>query len=92
MNPVKVENLEFVFDAVINASKYDEWTHYTKVLNKPPASQKAVDVVAVETTDPPEITWLIEAKDFRIIRLTSNSRNKSFPYSRRVSSCLKICQ
>ncbi len=67
MPTVHVDKLPFDFDAAWAADKYDEWDHYTQVFNKPPASQKAMDVVAVETSSDPQVTWLIEAKDFRVI-------------------------
>jgi len=66
MPSIPVENLTFAFDAAIDADKYDQWNHYTQVWNTHPASQKAVDVVAVETSAAPQVTWMIEAKDFRV--------------------------
>lgn len=71
MPTVTEQNLKFFFDAAIDAQKYDTWTHYTAVLNRAPASQKAVDIVAVETSAAPVVAWLIEAKDFRIVDPTS---------------------
>jgi hypothetical protein len=67
MGTVPVENLLFTFDAGTEAQKYDTSTHYREVWNKPPASQKAVDVVAVQNTTVPTTAWMIEAKDFRVV-------------------------
>ena len=67
MPTVTEQNLTFVFEDAIDSQKYDAWTHYTGVWNKHPASQKAVDVVAVQTSAAPVTTWMIEAKDFRIV-------------------------
>jgi hypothetical protein len=61
------QNLTFIFDPTIDAQKYDTWTHYTDVWNRPPASQKAVDIVAIQTSAAPTTTWFIEAKDFRVV-------------------------
>lgn len=66
MPTLQVDTLTFDFNATVAAGIYDQWQHYTAVWNAPPASQKAVDVVAVEGV-PPQSTWLIEAKDFRVI-------------------------
>jgi hypothetical protein len=74
MPTIPVENLIFDFRAVVDAQKYDTWVHYTQVWNKLPASQKAVDVVAVHTTAASTVAWLIEAKDFRIVDPTSPPR------------------
>ncbi len=67
MHIIPVENLSFAFEAGLSADKYDEWTHYSHVWNKPPASQKAVDVIAVQTAAVPKIAWMIEAKDCRVV-------------------------
>lgn len=61
------QNLTFVFDATIDAQKYDTWTHHTQVRNRLPNGQKAVDIVAIQTSASPTVTWMIEAKDFRIV-------------------------
>lgn len=65
MPTLQVDSLSFNFKANVSAEIYDLWMHYTSVWNAPPASQKAVDVVAVEV--PESTTWLIEAKDFRVL-------------------------
>lgn len=50
MPTVTVEKLTFVFPDSMDAQKYDTWTHYKQVWNQSPRSQKAVDVVAVQTS------------------------------------------
>ena len=68
MVTLTVDTLTFTFTAVVvDAQIYDKWVHYITVWNAPPGGIKAVDVVAVETGTPPNICWLIEAKDFRVI-------------------------
>jgi len=67
MPALQVDSLSFAFKANVRAEIYDVWNHYTSVWNAPPASQKAVDVVAVEGVSPESTTWLIEAKDFRVL-------------------------
>lgn len=71
MPTITEKNLTFFFEDAIDAQKYDEWTHYIGVWNRPPASQKGVDIVAVQTAAAPVTTWLIEAKDFRILATAS---------------------
>jgi hypothetical protein len=67
MPKLQVDTLCFDFDASVKAQVYDKTQHYTTVWNAHPGGQKAVDVMAVEGTPPPSTTWLIEAKDFRVI-------------------------
>lgn len=71
MTPVPVDNLLFTFPPAIAVLPvpYDQWQHYTTVINAPPGGVKAVDVIAVESAPPlaPTTNWLIEAKDFRVI-------------------------
>lgn len=67
MPTLQVDTLRFDFDGTVAAQIYDRWQHYTTVWNAPPGGQKAVDVVAVEGASPAGVTWLIEAKDFRVI-------------------------
>jgi hypothetical protein len=67
MPTLVVENLTFTFDATVAAGRYDRWDHYRFVWNAPPGGQRAMDVVAVESALPSSVTWLIEAKDFRVI-------------------------
>ena len=66
MPVLQVDSLQFNFAPTISASAYDAWQHYTMVWNAG-GGQKAVDVVAIESAAAPITTWLIEAKDFRII-------------------------
>jgi hypothetical protein len=66
MPTLQVDTLTFTFTPAVTAQLYDKWQHYTAVWNAP-GGRKAVDVVAVEGAAPPTVTWLIEAKDFRII-------------------------
>ncbi|RYF42191.1 MAG: hypothetical protein EOO38_19955 [Cytophagaceae bacterium] len=67
MPTLQVDTLMFDFNAPVTAELYDKWQHHTTVWNAPPGGRKAVDVVAVEGASPPGTTWLIEAKDFRVI-------------------------
>jgi len=62
---LQVESLVFTFASTVRAELYDKWQHYA--FNGAGNGQKAVDVVAVEVPAAPTITWLIEAKDYRII-------------------------
>ncbi|MEI6541334.1 MAG: hypothetical protein WCO86_17675, partial [Planctomycetota bacterium] len=68
MVTLNVDTLTFAFTGTIaDAQIYDKWVHYTTVWNAPPGGQKAVDVVAVETGTPPNICWMIEGNDFRVM-------------------------
>jgi hypothetical protein len=69
----KVDNLVFSFQRNISASKYDESDHHRQVLM--PTGKKAVDLVAVRRTALPPDCWLVEAKDFRLIRGTPGDKN-----------------
>jgi hypothetical protein len=64
MATLQVDSFQFSFEPTIAAELYDTWQHYTAVWRTQATPQKAVDVVAVE---PGATTWLIEAKDFRVI-------------------------
>jgi len=66
MPTLQVDTLKFDFNVGVAAQIYDRWQHYLVVWNVP-GGQKAVDVVAVEGAPPQGTTWLIEAKDFRVI-------------------------
>ena len=70
MPAVQVDNLLFTFTPAVAALPvpYDQWQHYLTVMNAA-GGVKAVDVVAVEgvAPPPPTTTWLIEAKDYRIV-------------------------
>jgi hypothetical protein len=75
MNPLPVDNFLFDFQPSVVAEKYDEWKHYLNVWRKVSSEKKGMDVVAVESTTAPITTWLIEAKDFRIITNPPNPSN-----------------
>jgi hypothetical protein len=66
MPTLQVDSLQFVFEPTVAAERYDTWRHYVAVVNRP-GFQRAVDIVAIEPAQPPVTTWLIEAKDFRVI-------------------------
>ena len=67
MVSLSVNTLTFTFSGTIgDAQIYDQWIHYTTVWNAS-GGQKAVDVVAAETGAPPNVCWMIEGKDFRVI-------------------------
>ena len=66
MPTLRVDGLAFMFRPTIAAQRYDRWHHYIRVWNAA-GGRKAVDVVAVEHSRSLILTWLIEAKDFRII-------------------------
>jgi hypothetical protein len=67
MPTLQVDSLAFNFNPTVTAGRYDQWQHYNAVWNAHPASQKAMDVVAVDGTPPESTAWLIEGKDFRVI-------------------------
>ncbi|MCE5273405.1 hypothetical protein LLH00_19175 [bacterium] len=70
MPTLQVETLRFDFAASVIAEKYDDWNHYRNVWTKKVVDPKAMDVVAVESQVNPVrglTTWLIEAKDYRIL-------------------------
>jgi len=73
MPTLQVEGFEFIFIPTIAPQRYDRWEHYIKVWNAA-GGRKAVDVVAVEGSGSAIVTWLIEAKDFRIITNPPNRR------------------
>lgn len=60
---MKVEQLDFDFDATVVPFQYE---HGGVVVHGWPPT-KVVDVVAHEAAVPPPVTWLVEAKDFRVI-------------------------
>jgi hypothetical protein len=66
MSIIQVDSLQFNFERTIAPERYETWHHYTAVWNAA-GGQKAVDVVAIENPAAPTTTWLIEAKDFRVI-------------------------
>jgi hypothetical protein len=69
MPTLQVDSLSFAFQAQVSAQRYDQWQHYQQVWNAPGSHQKALDVVAVEPAAAPAVTWLIEARDFRVITM-----------------------
>lgn len=73
---LQVDALSFDFAPTITADNYDAWQHHCNVLNKLAGGRKAVDVLAVDAVAP-GTTWLIEAKDFRIITQPPNPCNLS---------------
>ena len=66
MPTLQVNEFQFTFAPTVAAEPYDTWQHYKDVWNKV-GGQKGMDVVAIENPAAPTTTWLIEAKDFRII-------------------------
>jgi hypothetical protein len=70
MPSLVVDNLVFDFDNTVVAQLYDKWQHWA---SKP--GKKKVDVVAFEPVSKPTTTWLIEAKDFRVITSPPKSSN-----------------
>ncbi len=64
MTTLPVDSLQFTFAPAVAAQVYDTWQHYQPVWRYADGGHKAVDVVAIEDNS---TTWLIEAKDFRII-------------------------
>lgn len=66
MSQLKVDSLTFIFAPNVKAQRYDQWNHYRLIYNAR-GNKKAMDVVAVEYPTATGTTWLIEAKDFRIV-------------------------
>jgi hypothetical protein len=60
------KTLTFDFTPGTDAEIYDQWIHTVKYqrINQ---GQKAVDIVAMDTNLPPNLVWLIEAKDYRVL-------------------------
>jgi hypothetical protein len=67
MPVLQVESFQFTFNPDVAAQCYDQWQHYRNIWNTGGRNQKAVDVIAVENPAAPAATWLIEAKDFRVV-------------------------
>lgn len=67
MPNLQVDSFQYTFLPTIAAQCYDTWQHYTAVWMNVAGGQKGMDVVAVESAAVPTTTWLIEAKDFRVI-------------------------
>lgn len=66
MPTLQVNEFQFTFAPTVAAEPYDTWQHYKDVWNKV-GGQKGMDVVAIENPAASTTTWLIEAKDFRVI-------------------------
>jgi hypothetical protein len=62
MPSLRVDSFQFDFLSTVAAEKYDDWQHW-----RTQSGKKKVDVVAVEPVSSPTCTWLIEARDFRVI-------------------------
>lgn len=77
MNPVIVNNLVFTFNTGTNGEPYDKWDHFIYVWQNEPPTHKAVDIVAVEEKTDDNVTWIIEAKDFRVINSPPNKSNNA---------------
>lgn len=63
-DPVEVEQLTFTFDPSVVPFQYEK--RAVCVAGWPQGS-KVVDVVAHDLPEPAALTWLIEAKDYRVI-------------------------
>jgi hypothetical protein len=66
MSQLQVDSLTFIFAPNVKAQRYDQWNHYRLIYNAR-GTKKAMDVVAVDHLTATRTTWLIEAKDFRVI-------------------------
>jgi hypothetical protein len=66
MTSLRVEKLVFDFPGTVAAEKYDDWQHVNRDWPDR-AGRKKVDLVVVQPASAPLTTWMIEAKDFRII-------------------------
>lgn len=62
--PIPVESLNFTFDNSVVPFQYEV---AGVCVSGWPNGSKVVDVVAHDQNAPPDVTWLIEAKDYRII-------------------------
>jgi len=74
MPSIPVDTFVFNFASTVAAEKYDGWQH----VNHHWAARrdkKKVDVVALEPAARPTTTWLIEAKDFRVINAPPKPSN-----------------
>jgi hypothetical protein len=66
MATLLVDSLRFTFLPSIEAQKYDDSQHYRTVWQL--QGRTAVDIVAMKMAAVPDRVWLIEAKDFRVVR------------------------
>ncbi|GGA66996.1 hypothetical protein GCM10011369_05790 [Neiella marina] len=60
------DSLKFTFAVGVEATKYDDWSHYRNQFNSAFGGTKAVDLIAIDNGT----TWLIEVKDYRAHRRT----------------------
>lgn len=63
-DPILVEQLSFTFEDSVSPYQYEKGKI---VVHGWPNGSKVVDVVAHDQSTPPDITWIIEAKDYRVI-------------------------
>lgn len=70
--PIAVEQLCFTFDSSVAPFQYEV---AGQCVDGWPQGSKVVDVVAHDRNAPPDVTWLIEAKDYRIITNPPKSTN-----------------
>ena len=66
MNPIAEGRLTFRFDGAVSSEKYDEWNFYKSTMNQS-LQPKGVDMAVVKTEALPQVTFLVEVKDFRVI-------------------------
>jgi hypothetical protein len=64
MNPIRVEQFEFAFDATAHAEPYEI---KGKTVPGWPTDHKVVDFVCIDPANGSGSTWLVEAKDYRVI-------------------------
>jgi hypothetical protein len=62
--PIAVERLSFTFDSSVAPFQYEV---AGQCVDGWPRGAKIIDVVAHDRDTPPDVTWLMEAKDYRII-------------------------
>jgi hypothetical protein len=66
MATLRIDTLDFHFLPEIDARKYDETAHYKQVVRQ--TGKRAVDIVAVPMGANPQRVWIVEAKDYRVLR------------------------
>lgn len=66
MATLRVDSIDFHFQPNVDPLQYDSSTHYRTVFQK--QGKKAVDVVVVEHGGYPRTSWLLEVKDYRVLR------------------------
>lgn len=74
MSALRVDTLNFTFEASVNAEKYDDWRHVNSDWPER-ADKKKMDVVAVEPVPAVQTLWMIEVKDYRVISSPPNPSN-----------------